>query len=156
MLRAQIEKATELGQQAAAYIRDGQLVPDKLVVKMVADRLRQADCENGCLMDGFPRTVQQAREFDDWLDKLGCAISVVVKLVVSEDEIRRRLAERAKYERRVDDTPETVAERFRIYERNTAPVVDYYRQRRLVRDINGEQTPDDVFADVFRVVRSVA
>ncbi len=156
MLRAQIQQATALGQQAAAYIRDGRLVPDELVVKMVIDRLLQADCGNGCLMDGFPRTVQQARKFDEWLGNLGRAITVVLRLVVSEDEIRRRLEERAKHERRVDDTPETVAERFRVYEQSTAPVVDYYRQQRLVHDINGEQSPDDVFTDISRVVRSVA
>jgi adenylate kinase len=64
--------------------------------------------------------------------------------------------ERAKCEGRVDDAPETVAERFRVYEQNTAPLVDYYRQRQLLRDINGEQAPDDVFVDIFRIIRSVA
>jgi adenylate kinase len=156
MLRREIEESTELGQQADRYLHDGQLVPDDLVVQMVASRLHQPDCQVGCLMDGFPRTVQQARDFDASLGKFNRAISVVLRLVAAEDELRRRLMERAKCEGRVDDAPETVAERFRVYEQNTAPLVDYYRQRQLLRDINGEQTPDDVYVDIFRVIRSVA
>ena len=155
MLREEIAKDTELGKQAAGYLRDGQLVPDDLVVKMVANRIHRPDCQAGCLMDGFPRTDQQAREFDDSLGKLDRFISVVLRLVAPEEELRRRLLERANIEGRVDDTPETIAERFRVYEQNTAPLVDYYRQRGLLRDVNGEQTPDDVFSDILRVVRSV-
>lgn len=156
MLRDEIEKKSELGKQATKYICVGQLVPDDLVVEMVANRIGQPDCQKGGLMDGFPRTVQQAGEFDEYLGKLDRAISVVFRLVASEEELRRRLLERAKFEGRVDDTPETVAERFRVYENATAPLVDYYRQQRLLRDINGEQAPDDVFADIFRIIRAVA
>ena len=80
----------------------------------------------------------------------------MLRLIVAEEELRRRLVERAKCEGRKDDLPETVTERFRVYEKSTAPVVGYYRERRLLRDINGEQTPDEVFKTIFGIIRSVA
>ncbi len=156
MLRGEIQRKTELGSKAAKYITAGQLVPDDLIIKMVCNRIMQSDCDDGCLLDGFPRTVEQAEALDEFLAGNGSGISVVLRLVVAEKELRRRLVERSKCEGRSDDTPETVTERFRVYEKNTAPVVGYYRARRILRDINGEQPPDDVFQTIFDIIRSVA
>ena len=156
MLREEIQRKTELGRKADDFINDGKLVPDDVIIEMVCHRIRQPDCVEGCLLDGFPRTVKQAAKIDEFLAEQGRKISVVLRLVAEEDELRRRLIERAKCEGRTDDTPETVTERFRVYESNPAPVVGYYRERRLLRDIDGEPTPDEVFKTIFGIIRSVA
>lgn len=156
MLRDEMQRKTELGSKAASYINEGKLVPNDVIIEMVCHRISQSDCAKGCLLDGFPRTVEQAEAMDKFLAQSGRSISVVLRLVVAEEELRKRLVERAKCEGRADDTPETITERFRVYEQSTAPVVGYYRERRLLRDINGEQTPDDVFKTIFGIIRSVA
>ena len=156
MLREEMHRETELGKKAASFTNEGKLVPDDVIIEMVCQRTSQPDCAAGFLLDGFPRTVDQAKAMDEFLAEQGNSISVVLRLVVAEEELRRRLVERAKCEGRPDDTPETISERFRVYEQSTAPVVGYYRERRLLRDINGEQTPDNVFKTIFGIIRSVA
>lgn len=156
MLRDEIERESSLGKKAADCINDGQLLPDDLIIEMVCQRIREPDCSKGCLLDGFPRTVGQAQALDEFLAKNDRRLSVVLRLIVAEEELRRRLGERAKCEGRADDVPDTVTERFRVYEKSTAPVVGYYRERRLLRDINGEQTPDEVYKTIFGIIRSVA
>ena len=156
MLRDEIDRNTELGAKAGACIHNGQLLSDDLIIEMVCQRITRPDCGHGCLLDGFPRTVVQAKALDDFLAKRDTRLSVVLRLIVAEEELRRRLNERAKCEGRLDDVPDTVTERFRIYEESTAPVVGYYRERRLLRDINGELAPDDVFKTIFGIIRSVA
>ncbi len=156
MLRGEIARDTPIGHKAAESIHNGELVSDALIIEMVCARVVLPDCHGGYLLDGFPRTVPQAQALDDFLEAKGTRLSVVLRLIVAEEELRRRLSERAKCEGRHDDTPETVTERFRVYEQITAPVVGYYRERRLLRDINGEPSPDEVFKTIFEIIRSVA
>ena len=146
-LREACQKGTEFGRQAAKYFEAGKLVPDNVVVGIVAERISQPDCEQGCLFDGFPRTVEQAKALDKMLEEQGRGIHVVLALDISQEQLQARLAQRG----RVDDTEEAIRERLVQYEELTKPVTDYYRERSLVREVSGEGTVDEVF-DRIRTV----
>jgi adenylate kinase len=130
----------------------GELVPDEVTVAMVKDRLSQPDCWNGAILDGFPRTIAQAESLDDLLADLSASITVVPYIKVSQDELVRRLMERAQKEGRADDNEETIRVRMRVYEEQTAPLLNYYRERGLLVEVDGEQPIDDVFDDLLTVV----
>ncbi|MEV0842648.1 adenylate kinase [Actinocatenispora sera] len=153
ILRANVAEGTELGREAKGYMDAGELVPDQVVINMVRDRLAEPDAEDGFLLDGFPRTVPQAQELDKMLADLGTGLDLVLELVVEEEEVIRRLSGRrtcrgcgkiwhvefdppavagvcdrcgAELFQRDDDKPETIAERLRVYARDTQPLVAYY------------------------------
>jgi adenylate kinase len=145
MLRQARADGTELGKQAAAHMDSGGLVPDDLVVGIVVERIGQPDCAAGCLFDGFPRTIAQAEALDAQLDKIGTPVDMVLELQADQEELTRRMLERAKLEGRADDTPETIANRFQVYRDQTAPLLDYYGQQGKLVPIDGMGTPDEVF-----------
>ena len=145
VLRQAVHEGTELGQQAAKYMEDGQLVPDSLVVSLVGERLAQPDCAAGCLLDGFPRSIGQAESLDEYLQERGTQVDLVVELQVDEEELGNRMLERSRKEGRSDDTPEIIAKRFDVYRTTTLPLVHYYRERGVLQSINGKGSPDDVF-----------
>jgi adenylate kinase len=149
MLREAMAAQTTLGQEARRYIERGQLVPDELVLDMVCERLAQPDCRAGMLLDGFPRTVRQAEALDAYLRGRGAPLDAALELSVPDEEVAQRLEKRG----RDDDRPEVVAERLRAYWTATRPLLDYYRGRGLLRTIDGQGTPDEVFE---RLVRAVA
>jgi len=152
MLRQARADETELGKQAGECMDKGALVPDELVVGIVVERISQDDCAAGCLFDGFPRTIAQAESLDANLDKLGTPLDMVLALECDEAELTRRMLERAKLEGRSDDTPETIANRMKVYGEQTAPLLDYYSiQGKLVK-IDGMGTPDEVFARIQQCV----
>ena len=126
----------------------GELVPDQMVVEMVAERLREDDCREGCLLDGFPRTVAQAEALEQYFAAQGTSLAGVIEIAASEDELRRRLLERGEKEGRSDDTPETIAARLQVYQSETAPLIEFYRQRKLLHQVDGIGTPDEVFARI--------
>jgi adenylate kinase len=150
MLRAAGEAATPLGREALEYMQVGQLVPDDVVVGIVADRLAEPDCASGCLFDGFPRTEPQAEELDQMLAQRHMPIDLVLALQVSEDQLIDRLLSRG----RMDDNRETIRERFRQYNDLTEPLLDYYRRRGILRMIDGEGTPDEVFERILKAIQS--
>jgi adenylate kinase len=155
MLRDAIEAGTELGQQAAKWNMDqGQLVPDELVAGIVAQRIELPDCIRGCLFDGFPRTINQAKILDDRLEEEGRSLDVVLELNADDDELIRRLLRRAKEAEkpRADDTPEAIPNRLEVYKSQTAPVLDYYRQHGLLREIDGQGSPEQVFQRIRAAV----
>ena len=160
MLRAAKTLDTPLGRTAAQYMDHGRLVPDDLTVQIVVQRLAAPDCQHGCLFDGFPRTLEQARALDAELNRHGVAVNVALELRVDEKEVTRRMVERAKVERRDDDTPATILERMSVFRIQTSPIINYYRQRGLLESIEGMGTPDEVFqrirACVDRHKRSAA
>ena len=160
MLRAAKTLDTPLGHTAAQFMDHGRLVPDDLTVQIVVQRLALPDCQNGCLFDGFPRTLEQARALDAELNRHGAAVTVALELRVDEKEVTRRMVERAKVERRDDDTPATILERMSVFRIQTSPIVNYYRQRGLLESIDAMGTPDEVFqrirASVDRYKRSAA
>jgi adenylate kinase len=152
MLRDAASAKTKLGLEAARHMQAGELVPDDVVVGVVADRLTGKDCARGCLFDGFPRTVPQAQVLDEMLDRRGMPLDLVLALDVPAERLVDRLLARG----RMDDNRDTIEERFRQYERLTEPLLSYYSRRGNLRTIDGEGTPDEVFDRVQQAVESAA
>jgi adenylate kinase len=144
MLREAERAGKPLGREAARYMNIGQLVPDNVVVGIVADRLADQDCARGCLFVGFPRTVPQATALDKMLADKCMPLDLVLALDVPEEKLIDRLVARG----RADDDRDTIRERFRQYNRLTEPLIEYYRGRGLLCQIDGEGTPDEVFSRI--------
>jgi adenylate kinase len=152
MLRAARDAQTDVGRKADQYMSAGELVPDDVVVEIIAERLQQPDCQNGYLLDGFPRTIAQAEALDAMLAKQGTPLDVVLQLDVPEDELFERLAGRG----RADDKPEVIRQRLRAYRKQTEPLLQYYDIRGLLRPIDGVGAVDDIFGRIKAVVDQVA
>lgn len=152
LFRHNLRNHTELGMLAQTYMDKGELVPDEVTVAMVKDRLAQADAAHGAILDGFPRTLAQAGTLDKLLDELGGQIAVVPNMVVDREELVRRLVKRSQIEGRADDTEDTIRTRMRVYEEQTKPLLEYYRQRGLVVNVNGLQSIEAVQQDLHRVI----
>jgi adenylate kinase len=150
MLRSAGEAQSPLGREAVRYMQAGQLVPDGVVVGLVAERIGEKDCSRGCVFDGFPRTVPQAVALDEMLSARCMPLDLVLALDVSEDRLIERLLSRG----RMDDNRDTVRERFRQYNSLTEPLLDYYRRRGILHMIHGEGTPDEVFEKVRNTVET--
>lgn len=177
ILRENIKEETDLGLEAKKYMDQGDLVPDHLVVALVQDRLTRKDCENGFLLDGFPRTVAQAVSLDAQLKKMGIKLDRVVNMEVDEKLLVERAVGRrickscgATYHvknnppkkegtcdvdggqliQRADDTEETVANRIKVYKEQTSPLIDYYRAQGLLLNIDGSQGIDQVFDQIVK------
>lgn len=153
LFRHNLKNATPLGKLAQTYMDKGELVPDEVTVAMVRDRLSQPDCEQGAILDGFPRTIDQAEALDALLGELGGRIMVVPYIKVDGEILVQRLLRRAEIEGRVDDSEETIRTRMRVYAEQTKPLLDYYGQKDLVRAIDGQQSIDEVHEDLVEVVR---
>ena len=153
MLR-EAKSNTKIGGLISSFIDGGNLAPDDLVVQIILDRIRQPDCSEGYLFDGFPRTVVQAELLDQHLHGMGKALDAVVHLVADQQALIARLLARAKVEHRVDDTPETIASRLGVYQRSTEPVLNHYQQQGLVRRVDAMGTPDEVFAAILAALNA--
>ena len=151
MLRA-TKTDPELGPVVSSFIDVGNLAPDDLVMRILTERLAESDCESGYLLDGFPRTVAQAEMLDQYLRDRGRQLDAVLDLEVDRDVLMQRLLHRAQVENRADDTEQTIHNRLRVFFEVTAPVLDYYRRKDLVRGINGEQALDEVFVSVLEAL----
>lgn len=151
VLRQAQAGGTELGQQAASYWERGELVPDEMVERLVAGRLKDDDCQTGCLFDGFPRTVPQALMLDRLLAERGQPLDLVVDLDVPQEELQRRLCQRG----RADDCEQTVRQRLRVYQEMTRPLTDYYEAFGGLRRIDAVGELDDVFDRVWAAVEEV-
>jgi adenylate kinase len=152
MLRDANEAGTPLGREAARYFNAGHLVPDDIVIRVVADRLAEEDCSGGCLFDGFPRTVPQAEQLDRLLAEREMPIDLVLAIEVPEKELVARLLARGRH----DDEHETIHQRFQQYAQLTEPLLNYYRRRGILWTIDGRGTPDQVFARIQNAVNSAA
>jgi len=155
LFRANLKNETELGKLARTYMDKGELVPDEVTVAMVRDRLSQPDCEHGAILDGFPRTTAQAKALDELLSEFSAKIAVVPFIDVNQDVLVARLAKRAEIEGRADDNEETIRVRMEVYQSETAPLLAYYDNKDLLVKINGEQSIDEVTADLTEVVQQV-
>ncbi|MFI4877038.1 MAG: adenylate kinase [Blastopirellula sp. JB062] len=156
MLRDAKKQGTELGKLASLHMDHGQLVPDPIVVQIVGERLDRPDCQRGCLLDGFPRTIGQAKALDEYLHQQNKDLDVVLTLEVSQEELFRRLLDRSVKEGRVDDTPDTIRKRMRIYQDRTSPLLDYYERIGILRHVDGMGTPTEVFERIKAIVDEVA
>jgi adenylate kinase len=181
IFRANVASGTPLGRQAKRYMDTGQLVPDKITIDMVRDRLGEPDAADGFLLDGFPRTVPQAVALDKLVADLGTGLDLVLELVVDDDEVIRRLSGRrtcrgcgkvwhvefdptlregvcdrcgGRLFQREDDRAETVAERLRVYARDTAPLVDYYGAQGKLVGIDATGPVEDVTVRGIDALRS--
>jgi adenylate kinase len=154
ILRAEVAKGTPIGEKAGRLMAAGDLVPDDLIVDIVRARLPEAETGAGVLLDGFPRTLAQARALDAMLSQEGHRVDVVIALVVPEATLVDRMLHRAAVEGRADDTREAIAERMHEYHTLTAAVLDYYRQKAVrVEEIDGTGDVDTVFARVHQALR---
>jgi adenylate kinase len=152
MLRAARDAKTEVGLKAERYMSTGQLVPDDIIVTIIAERLQAPDCRGGCLLDGFPRTIAQAEALDRMLADKKTPLDVVLELRVPEEELFRRLAGRG----RADDTPEVIRQRLVAYRQQTEPLLDYYGKRGLLKVIQGLGTVEEIFVRIKEVLDPLA
>lgn len=149
IFRANVAQATELGKQAKAYMDRGAYVPDELTNALVLDRLQQPDAAGGFLLDGFPRTLAQVETLDAFFAEQGIGFDAVVQLLADEDEVVRRLLNRAAEQGRADDTEAVIRHRLAVYAEQTAPLVALYADRGLLVSIDGLGAPDEVFARIL-------
>jgi adenylate kinase len=182
LFRDNLKGETELGLLAKGFMESGELVPDQVTVGMVRERLSRQDCGRGAILDGFPRTVAQAEALDALLADLGFELSVVPYIKVTEDVLLARLAGRwtcracgAMYHQlfsppqeagicdrcggelyqRPDDTPETQKHRIEVYFEQTAPLINFYRDRGLLVEVDGRPGIDDIQAELLKIVRGL-
>ena len=151
LLRANVADGTPLGEVAQAYLDSGELVPDEVVVAMMQDRLAQPDCGHGFLLDGFPRSVDQARALDEHLAGLGAPLDAAINLEVAEEELLHRLAGRG----RADDNARTIRNRLQVFVSSTRPLLDYYEKRGLLFSVAAVGTVDEVSERILRAPRDV-
>jgi adenylate kinase len=150
LLRDHIRRRTQLGRRAQEYVERGDLVPDDIVLDVVLPAADKAAESGGFVLDGFPRTMPQALAAADLCNRLGISFDAVVSLDVPEEELVTRLLGRAKEAGRVDDTPEVIQRRLRVFGEQTAPLIRYYRERGILVPVNGNQPPDDVTDEIMR------
>ena len=154
IFRANVAGATELGTQAKAYMDKGEYVPDSITNAMVADRIAQADCENGFLLDGYPRTTAQVGELDSMLKDSGLALDVVVEITADAEAVVARLLKRAGEQGRADDTEPVIRRRLEVYAESTAPLADLYAERALLVQVDGMGEIDVVTGRIMEALAS--
>ncbi len=182
MLRANVKNGTELGKQAKQFMDAGDLVPDELIVAMAAERLREADAQDGFILDGFPRTLDQARALDRQLSEQGQHVTAAILVDVPDEEVVRRLSGRrvcvknghnyhvefdppkregvcdqdgSRLIQRDDDKPEVVRNRLAVYHDQTEPLISYYDEQGLMRRIDGTRSPDEVHDHIRAVIATL-
>lgn len=154
IFRANVSGQTELGVLAKSYMDKGEYVPDSVTNDMVRSRLAEADAQDGFLLDGYPRTLDQVEALDGMLTELGTTLDAVLLLVVETEEVVGRLVERGKAQGRSDDTEETIRHRLEVYAEQTAPLIDVYEKRDLVRRVDGMAAIDDVTVSLREALAS--
>ncbi len=181
IFRANIKNGTELGMEAKKYMDKGALVPDELTVKILLDRVSAKDCEDGYVLDGFPRTIPQAEVLDKALEELGDSIDYAINVDVPDDSIISRMSGRracvscgATYHvgfaptktegicdrcgkeliLREDDKPETVKKRLMVYHEQTQPLIDYYAGKNILKSVDGTKDMEEVFKDITSILEA--
>ena len=179
IFRANIKNGTELGAKAKEYMDKGLLVPDELVCDLVVDRIQQADCEKGYILDGFPRTIPQAEALENALNAIEHKLDYAIDIDVPDENIINRMSGRracvgcgATYHvlfnptkvegkcdvcgesliLRDDDKPETVKKRLDVYHTQTQPLIDFYTERKVLVEVDGTQSMDKVFDDIMKIL----
>ncbi|NOT88943.1 MAG: adenylate kinase [Lysobacter sp.] len=152
LLRAEVAAGSALGLQAKAVMARGDLVSDEILLGMLEARLSRADVANGFILDGYPRNLVQADALGKLLARIGQPMDHAVQLEVDTDKLVDRLAGRAQAEGRADDNPESVRNRLNIYNDQTAPVIDFYRQHGVLKAVHGEGSMDEVFTRIVEAI----
>jgi adenylate kinase len=181
IFRANIKEQTPLGMEAKSYMDKGELVPDELTVKILLDRVAKDDCKNGYVLDGYPRTIPQAEVLDKAVEEIGEKIDYAVNVDVPDENIINRMGGRraclkcgATYHVqymppktegicdkcqselviRDDDKPETVKNRLSVYHEQTAPLIDYYSNKGILKTVDGTKDVDEVFSDIKKILEA--
>lgn len=154
MLRAAVAAGTELGQKAKAIMDAGELVADDLIIGIIGDRIGEPDCANGFILDGFPRTLAQAEGLSGLLAEKNLSLDAVVEIRVPDEELFARIEKRAAESggTRADDNAETLKNRLKVYNDQTAPVLGYYEKKNMVDTVDGLKAIDEVTADIVNVL----
>ena len=152
VLRAEIKNGTELGKTAKGYIDQRQLIPDELMIDILASVFDSFKDSKGVIFDGFPRTIAQAEALKKMLAERGQDVSVMVDLEVPEDELMVRLIKRGKDSGRADDNEETIKKRLHVYHSQTAPLIDWYKNEKKYQHINGLGTMEGIFAEICEAI----
>ena len=152
VLRAEIKNGTELGKTAKGYIDQEQLIPDELMIDILASVFDSFKDSKGVIFDGFPRTIAQAEALKKMLAERGQDVSVMVDLEVPEDELMVRLIKRGKDSGRADDNEETIKKRLHVYHSQTAPLIDWYKNEKKYQHINGLGTMEGIFAEICEAI----
>jgi adenylate kinase len=153
LFRKHLKEGTPLGNLAKEYMNKGNLVPDQLVIDMVDDKIQSTENTSGIIFDGFPRTIPQAQALDKLLNSKSAPIKVLIELVVTEDELRKRLAERAMKENRPDDAkPEVIENRIAVYKGETAAVAEYYKKLGKYASVVGVGQIENIFSNICREI----
>ena len=143
MLREHVSSGTELGSTAKTLLDEGKLLPDSLVIEMLIERLNSEDCKNGAILDGFPRTLAQAESLDKISNQF--KIAKVIVFDANHEELVKRILHRGETSGRSDDTEESVNVRLEVYEKDTAPLIEYYTKKNLVVKINAVGEVDNIY-----------
>ncbi len=179
MLREHVGKGTDLGLKAKEYMEKGQLVPDEIILDMVKERLSESDAQKGFILDGFPRTVAQAEALDKILDSVGKKIEYVLALIVPDEELIIRLTGRrtckncgmmyhikfkppkeegkcdacgGELYQRPDDNEETVKNRLKVYHQQTAPLIEYYKNKRILFEVDGSKSIEEITQQLLQIL----
>ena len=155
VLRAEIKKGTELGKTAASFIDNGQLIPDDLMVNILASVYDSFGDRKGVIFDGFPRTIPQAEALKKMLDERGDKVAAMIELDVPEDELMKRLILRGQQSGRADDNEETIKKRLIVYHSQTQPLIEWYKKEGIHYHINGLGDLDRIFADISEVIDKI-
>ncbi|MBE6283767.1 MAG: adenylate kinase [Mediterranea massiliensis] len=152
VLRAEIKNGTELGKIAKGYIDQGQLIPDELIIDILAKTLDSFEDSKGVIFDGFPRTIPQAEALKKVLADRGQSVSIMLDLDVPEDELMTRLIKRGQESGRADDNEETIKKRLVVYHSQTAPLIDWYKAEGQYCHINGLGTMEGIFEEICKAI----
>lgn len=152
VLRAEIKKGTELGKTAASYIDKGNLIPDDLMVSILASVYDSFGDHKGVIFDGFPRTIPQAEALKKMLDERGDRVAAMIELDVPEDELMKRLILRGQQSGRADDNEETIKKRLVVYHSQTQPLIEWYKNEGIHYHIDGLGELDRIFTDICEVM----
>ena len=155
VLRAQIKAGTELGKTAQGYIDQGQLLPDALIIDILASTLDSFEDSKGVIFDGFPRTIAQAEALKKMLAERGQEVSIMLDLDVPEDELMTRLIKRGQESGRADDNEETIKKRLVVYHSQTAPLIDWYKTDGKYQHINGLGSMEGIFAEIAEAIDKI-
>ena len=155
IFRTNVSEGTELGLKAKEYMDAGEYVPDEITNLMVRDRIDEPDAEGGFLLDGYPRTLAQVEELDGMIEHTGHQLDAVVVLTVDAEELVQRLLQRAEKEGRADDTEDVIRRRQEVYAEQTEPLIDVYRDRGLLIEVEGRGSVDDVRKRIVEALEHV-
>jgi adenylate kinase len=155
IFRANVSKGTALGLDAKRFMDAGEYVPDEITNRMVRNRIDEPDAAPGFLLDGYPRTLAQVEELDGMIKFTGHSLDAVVVLTVDQDQLVQRLLQRAKTEGRTDDTEDVIRRRQEVYLEQTEPLIDVYRDRNLLIEVDGTGEVDDITERIFGALASV-